>query len=187
MRRRAARGADRGAAMHGSFRSRTGALALAVASIALSLVIGVGGPAGATAASPTVTAGRGAPSSADLSTTTFNLADVGYQASEFYLAGTASSYHNVGTLTANGAWTVAADATQQPYKTRIQVYRPISNAAFNGTVYVEWLNVTNSSDSAADWILTHDEITREGAVYVGVTAQAVGVNAAKTAEPSRYG
>src|SRR4051794_26612245 len=85
----AAFGAERGAAMHGLFRSRTVALAIAVASIALSAGVVVAGPAEATPGSPTVTAGSGAPSSADLSTTTFDLANAGYQASEFYLAGSA--------------------------------------------------------------------------------------------------
>ncbi len=114
---------------------------------------------------------------------------MGYQSSEFFLTGNASSYHSLGgaALTATGAWNVEADATQQPFKTRIQVYRPTNGAAFNGTVYVEWLNVSNQSDSAADWILAHDEILRSGAAYVGVTAQAAGVTAARNTEPSRYG
>ena len=46
------------------------------------------------------------------------------------------------------------------------MYRPIDPAEFNGTVIVEWLNVTNQSDSAADWIVTHVEQIREGTAYV---------------------
>lgn len=143
----------------------------------------------AAAASPTVTAAVGLPTTGAPSATLIDLSTVGYQASEFFLTGNASSYHNaVGPpFTANGQWTIEADATQQPYKTRIQVYRPINPASFNGTVYVEWLNVTNQSDSAADWILSHVEMIRQGAVYVGVTVQLIGVNAARNLEPARYG
>jgi hypothetical protein len=154
------------------------------------LVLALGAGVAGAVASPTVSPGApGLPAAANLSTTTFDLATVGYQSTEFFLAGNAKSYHSLGgaALTANGAWTVEADATQPAFKTRIQVYRPTDAAAFNGTVYVEWLNVTNQSDSAADWILTHDEILRTGAVYVGVTAQAAGVTAAVNSEPSKYG
>ena len=144
--------------------------------------------ASATAASPTVTPAVGLPAAAAPTSTLFPLAAVGYQASEFFLTGNASSFHNaVGQpFTANGLWTIEPDVAQAAYKTRIQVYRPINPATFNGTVYVEWLNVTNGSDTAADWLVSHIEMTREGAVYVGVTAQAVGVNAARTLEPDRY-
>ena len=45
-----------------------------------------------------------------------------------------------------------------PYKTRIQVYRPIDPGELQRHGHVEWLNVTNQSDSAADWILAHNEI-----------------------------
>jgi hypothetical protein len=160
---------------------------VAVAAFGMATV-GLGaGVASATPAAAAVTTAPGGPTAASLSTTTFPLANAGYQASEYYLAGNASSYHNVGTLTQNGLWTVAADAVQQPYKTRIQVYRPIDMSAFTGTVIVEWLNVTNVTDSAADWILTHDEIIRQGSIYVGVTAQASGVNAAIANEGARYG
>ena len=57
---------------------------------------------------------------------------------------------------------------------------------FNGTVVVEWLNVTAGADLATDWIMAHNELVRSGAVWVGVSAQAVGVNRAKTDDPVRY-
>ena len=145
--------------------------------------------ASAAAASPTVTAASGLPTTGAPSATLFPLASVGYTASEFFVSGTARSYHNaVGPpFTANGVWTVEADAATPAYKTRIQVYAPIDPAAFDGTVYIEWLNVTNQSDSAADWILTHVEMTRAGSVYIGATVQLIGVNAARNLEPARYG
>jgi Alpha/beta hydrolase domain/MBG domain (YGX type) len=143
----------------------------------------------ATAPSPTVTAAVGVPTAGAPTSTLFPLASVGYQAAEFFLAGNASSYHNAAgqPYLADGLWTIEADAATAPYKTRVQVYRPIDPATFNGTVYVEWLNVTNLSDTAADWTLGHVEMIREGAAYVGVTTQLVGWNAAVNADPDRYG
>ena len=50
---------------------------------------------------------------------------------------------------------------------------------FNGTVVVEWLNVTGGADASPDWVHMHDELIRDGYAWVGVSAQAVGVNALK--------
>lgn len=143
----------------------------------------------ADAASPTVTPAVGLPGVGAPSGTTFDLSVVGYQAAEYFISGNASSYQPVSgsPFLADGAWTIEADAEQQPYATRIQVYRPTNPRRFNGTVVVEWLNVTNQSDSMPDWLYTHNELIRRGAIYVGVTAQRVGVTAAVTREPARYG
>ena len=150
------------------------------------------GAAHAAAASPSVSAAVGVPTpgAGAPSGTTFDLGQVGYTESEFFVAGNASSYHNVDgqPFASNGLWTIEPDATPTPaFKTRIQVYRPANPAHFSGVVIVEWLNVTNQSDSAADWILAHNEIIREGHVYIGATVQAIGVNAARALDPTRYG
>ena len=43
---------------------------------------------------------------------------------------------------------------------------------FNGTVVVEWLNVSASTaDASADWNAAHREIMRSGYAYVGVGAE----------------
>ena len=55
-------------------------------------------------------------------------------------------------LTDDGKWTVTADASA-PYKTRIVVYRPIDPKQFDGTVMVEWLNVSGGLDTGANWTL----------------------------------
>ena len=73
-----------------------------------------------------------------------------------------------------------------PYTTRIAVDRPIDPRKFNGTVVVEWLNVSGGLDDAPDWTLTHNELIREGFAWVGVSAQRVGVQAAATTDPSEY-
>jgi hypothetical protein len=69
----------------------------------------------------------------------------------------------------------------------VKVDRPANPAKFNGTVIVEWLNVTAGFDTAADWTYGHDELVRDGFAWVGVSAQAAGVAALREAGPVRYG
>ncbi len=73
--------------------------------------------------------------------TNFDLSKVGYEKSQFFLSGTAHSYVPVSPLTSDGKWKITTGVSA-PYKTRIAVYRPINPKKFNGTVVVEWLNVT---------------------------------------------
>ena len=142
-----------------------------------------------------VTGGTGEPS---LVTTNFDLALVGYERAEYFLEGDASAYTSDTPLTADGKWKVAASDETAPYTTRIVVYRPIDSADFSGTVFVEWLNVSAGFDSSPDWNLAHNQIIRSGAAWVGVSAQAVGVQGGqsiagqqsaglKGGDPERYG
>ncbi len=134
-----------------------------------------------------------------LGSTLFSPAEVGYEQSEYLLSGTATSYTSATPLTKNGQWQVKP-ATTAPYKTRIVVYRPIDPAHFDGTVVVEWLNVTAGIDAPAAWLNAHVQMIREGMAYVGVDAQAGGINGEagsiataagtsglKQTDPSRYG
>ncbi|MEU6200955.1 alpha/beta hydrolase domain-containing protein [Streptomyces sp. NPDC047061] len=135
-----------------------------------------------TAVTGPVTGGAGEP---QLYGTAFDLGKVGYEESEYFLSGTADSYRPVKPLTTDGRWKVEPASTAS-YTTRVVVDRPKDPAKFNGTVMVEWLNVTGGVDVATTWIQTHNELIREGYAWVGVSAQAAGVNAAKTSDPSRY-
>ena len=108
------------------------------------------------------------------SAATVDLTGVGYVQHEYVAAGTASSYRATGALTADGRWTFAPDTTAA-YRTRIVVRRPSNPAAFHGTVVIEWLNVSGGVDADADWASLHEEITRAGDVWVGVSAQRIGV------------
>jgi hypothetical protein len=121
--------------------------------------------------------------------TGFDLAQVGYQRSEFFLGGIARSYTPTAPLTNDGKWSVVANPAGNDgvFKTRLVVYRPTDPARFNGTVVVEWLNVSAGGDIATDWIMAHNEFVRSGTVWVGVSAQAVGVNNLKTTDSARYG
>ncbi|WP_405717758.1 alpha/beta hydrolase domain-containing protein [Streptomyces sp. NBC_01537] len=138
------------------------------------------------AASPTVTGPvTGGTGAVQLQGTAFDLSRLGYEQSEYFLSGTADSYQPVSPLTADGKWTVEPASTAA-YTTRIVVNRPEDPRRFNGTVVVEWLNVSGGTDAAVAWVQTHNELIREGYAWVGVSAQAVGANATKAADPERY-
>ena len=79
--------------------------------------------------------------------TAFDLASVGYERSEFFLDGTANAYSSAVPLASDGEWTVAPSLPRS-YKTRIVVNRPTDPRDFNGTVVVEWLNVSGQVDAA---------------------------------------
>jgi hypothetical protein len=121
-----------------------------------------------------------------LFSTSFDLSQVGYEASQYLISGTAHTFVPQGTLTSDGKWTVTTGETSS-YTTRVAVYRPIDPRRFNGTVVVEWLNVSGGIDAGPEWTLAHNELVREGFAWVGVSAQAVGVNAAKAIDPTDYG
>ncbi|GAB5452384.1 MAG: alpha/beta hydrolase domain-containing protein [Halioglobus sp.] len=106
----------------------------------------------------------------------FSLASVDYEQQEFFVSGTANAYINRNELGSDGKWSVQAER-EADYRTRIVVIRPIDATQFNGTVVVEWLNVSAGFDSAPDWGMLHTEFIRRGYAWVGVSAQAAGVAA----------
>jgi hypothetical protein len=116
---------------------------------------------------------EGAPT---LVSTFFDLGRLGYTETEYFVSGTANDYVNVNELKSNGKWLVQT-GEQADYNTRIVVIRPMEPEDFNGTVMVEWLNVSAGFDSGPDWGMTHTELIREGYAWVGVSAQQVGVDA----------
>jgi hypothetical protein len=117
--------------------------------------------------------------------TSFDLSKVGYERSQYFVSGTAKSYVPEQPLSSDGKWKVAAGASA-PYTTRIAVYRPINPKKFNGTVVVEWLNVSGGTDDSPDWTMSHTELIHDGFAWVGVSAQQVGVDAAKSTDPAEY-
>lgn len=104
-----------------------------------------------------------------------------YRKQEFFLNGIARSYTPTLPLPSDGKLVVTAnpESAAGSYKTRLVVLRPDDPAQFNGTVIVEWLNVSAGADSPPEWIQAHNEFVRNGYAWVGVSAQAVGVNALK--------
>ncbi len=134
-----------------------------------------------------------------LGSTTFTPSVVGYEQSEFFLSGTATAYKSATPLTKDGRWHVTPQTTA-PYTTRVVVYRPIDPTRFDGTVVVEWLNVTGGIDAPAAWLNAHIQMIRQGMAFVGVDAQAGGIygqtgsiaakdgaGGIKQTDPARYG
>src|SRR5207248_3718218 len=114
-----------------------------------------------------------------------DLASLGYVEEEYFFSGTANVY-NTPTLA-----TGTIVSSDHPYKSRIIVRRPTSPAQFNGTVLVEWVNVTSGYNNDTLFRGSQDHLVRAGFAYVGVSAQRVGVQVPPgglTAwSPIRYG
>jgi hypothetical protein len=120
-----------------------------------------------------------------VSPTAVDLPALGYSEEEFSVSGTATSYTADGSLNSDGKWKVKPTG-QAPYKTRMVVRRPTDPAKFNGTVIVEWVNVSFGVDIPVEFGQSWEEITREGYAYVGISAQKVGIDKVKSFDPVRY-
>jgi len=120
-----------------------------------------------------------------------DIAAEGYVEEEYFFSGQADRYSPVGKLGTDGRWTVERNGTT-PFVTRGLVRRPVDPARFNGTVIVEWNNVSAGSEifEAGDTHVVFDQ----GFAYVGVSAQRVGVHGFAADphglvawDPERYG
>jgi hypothetical protein len=121
-----------------------------------------------------------------------SLASHGYVEEEFYLEGRANAYDTPTTTPTTPPTALANVVTPDvPYKTRMVVRRPADPAKFNGTVVVEWLNVTDGFDGEYFWVQSHQYLVREGYAYIGLSAQDNGISntntGLKTFSPARYG
>ena len=114
----------------------------------------------------------------------------GYVEAEYFIEGTAYAYAKNGNWTRDGVWS-AAPIGSAPFKTRLLVLRPANPATFNGTVVVEWLNVTSGWDIAEVFAHANQALLRGRYAWVGVSAQALGVQLSpfslKAWDPGRYG
>ena len=116
------------------------------------------------------------------SASVMDLAKQGYVEEEFFITGNARTYDIPRDQMSNG---IPADATH-PFKTRIVVRRPSSAAKFNGTVVVEWTNVSEGFDNEVEWFHSGEHFVRSGYAWVGVSAQNVGVSTLKMRMMERY-
>lgn len=116
-----------------------------------------------------VTGGRGKPATAAV----IDLAEHGYVEEEYLVSGEAVAYEAAATFGPDGHWEVK-ETTTAPYTTRILVRRPADASEFNGTVVVEWLNVSTGTDLDPDFAYAAEEMLR-GYAWVGVSAQEYGV------------
>lgn len=140
---------------------------------------------------PTLTHAPGTPK---LLLGSYDIATLGYTDDEYFLSGSATAYDATGELGPDGRWDAAPSATAD-YTTRIVVLQPSEAAMFNGTVIVEWLNVSGGIDAPAIWFMAHRELVRQGYAYVAVSAQQVGIEGGaslgmdmslKKQDPERY-
>ena len=124
----------------------------------------------------------------------YAIESLGYTDDEYFVSGSATGYVPVAELGSDGRWDAAPSGTAD-YTTRIVVLKPSDVTKFNGTVIVEWLNVSGGIDAPAVWFMAHREFVREGYAYVAVSAQQVGVEGGaslgfdmslKKQDPERY-
>jgi hypothetical protein len=133
------------------------------------------------------------PGKASTAFAAYDLAPLGYIEEEYFLTGQAVSYEHEGERPTDGRWRVT-EKDQADYRTRFVVRRPLDPTAFNGTVIVEWLNVSGGTDAEPDWGLLHRQIVRDGFAWVGVSAQKAGIDGGgifegshiKVLNPERY-
>ena len=86
----------------------------------------------------------------------------------------------------SGTATNLATGVQAPYASRMLVRLPQNPRKFNGTVIVEWLNVTGGNDLETDWPVEAQYLMQHGYGYVGVSAQLVGADFLPGWDPVRY-
>src|SRR5438132_6862164 len=98
-----------------------------------------------------------------------------YTENEYFFGGTAT---NLGS------------GLKAPYTSRMLVRLPQDPSKVNGTVIVEWLNVTGQSDLETVWPVEAQYLMQHGYGYVGVSAQLAGVCCGPTTlkgwDPQRY-
>jgi hypothetical protein len=103
----------------------------------------------------------------------FDVVKAGYVVEEFYLGGTTIAYEPVSDAgyPEDGRW-MAEGGPAAPYLTRILVVRPVDPATFNGTVVLNWQNVSAGFEYGG---LDPEDEVFEGYAWVGVSAQEVGI------------
>ena len=96
------------------------------------------------------------------SASALDLSAHGYVEEEFFISGTGNQYSQPDMATGE------VQSTGHPYMTRLVVRRP-PEAAFNGIVIVEWINVTGGPDKDIDWWQSGEHFMRNGYAYVVVS------------------
>lgn len=123
------------------------------------------------------------PGTAPMSAAAVDLATLGYTEQEFFTEGTAQRYR--------GATLGQQDTAEIidggfPYRSRVLLRRP-APAVFNGTLVVEWTNVTAGQDIDFAFAEMHDFLLSQGYAVAVVSVQKNGVDRLKRWNPARYG
>jgi hypothetical protein len=105
----------------------------------------------------------------------YDMAEHGYVDEEYFISGTALH--------------ATSDATAD-YTTRIIVFRPTDPQRFNGSVLLDWVNVTAQFENPVDILEAREHLIREGWGFVHVSAQSAGICCTpltpKVWDPVRY-
>ncbi|WP_043765535.1 alpha/beta hydrolase domain-containing protein [Algiphilus aromaticivorans] len=106
----------------------------------------------------------------------FDLGDLGYEEAEYFVSGQAQS---------------ADGATTAPYTTRFLLRRPQRAEDFNGTVVLDWVNVTAQFENPVVLLNAQQHLLREGYAFAHVSVQEAGLCCLplltpKTWDPVRY-
>lgn len=117
---------------------------------------------------------------------TASVADVsryGYTEEEYFFSGTARPF--------GSSFTGIGDSTEPAsYETRMLVYVPVDRSEYNGTLVVNWPNVTSQLDVPYAWINTFDYMMQEGFAMAIPSVQKQGVDGSPLAmrnwDPVRY-
>lgn len=88
-----------------------------------------------------------------------DLAPFGFEEEEFLVSGTARS----------------EAGEEAPFTTRMIVSRPVDPADFNGTVLLDWVNVTAQFENPVELMEAREHLLREGFAFVHASAQAAGL------------
>ena len=115
--------------------------------------------------------------------TPIDLSAYGYTEQEYYVEGVANRYRGA----QRGALQTAEIIDSGwPYKSRVLVRKP-TKEKFNGTLIVEWANVTLGQDVDFAFAESYEYLLDEGYAVAVVSAQKVGVDRLKNWSPARYG
>ena len=104
-----------------------------------------------------------------------NPAHIGYVEEEFFIEGNAAHYTLTSEWTKDGKWTLEKGYTS-PYKTRLLVHRPAKDEDFNGTVVIEWANVSSGYEMAFVDIQGMVDMPDCGFAFVLASVQPISVN-----------
>ena len=103
-----------------------------------------------------------------------------YLEEEYLFTGTANVYGKGET----GDMTIVAP--EAPYTNRFVVRRPADPAAASGRVVVEIVNSSSYMDIDRSWVLTCEQLMRNGDIYVGVTSKPITMKTLRKFDPQRY-
>ena len=118
-----------------------------------------------------------------------DLSEYGYIEEEYFISGEANALGPPELFAEE--WEEPSDESAE-YTTRVLVFRPEDTADFNGSVVVNWPNVSDDHDVPFVWFNVYDYVMREGYAFAIASSQKIGVDDSpidddlKTWDPTRY-